>query len=859
MPPRPSQEKGTPRITANRIPKEALEDAKAGTISALTLLFSSLTPQNYTQEVIDVILHNLNPSLMRPCPPDPAQIEGIDERTREKMLKEFETYGVDVVKARYCTTEAWSLVLKRCPKTALPGVVQQLLPHFDTILDWCFYFLVNPVPRTPGEAWTLDIRFGDPGHPCGILFFVMKGYPEIKQWLLTSEKALSYAIQAWVATDAEGAYTSFRFCNHECPQAQYLRTFLSLDVPDARQRIFDLLTPRFGSRESTTLFRSVIDAAVDRCTRIIQVTRATVEAELVSVATLKVTAIGAIFTYLNEVLQAVRHLGQDPTISLAFIKSEFSGKFTEALKIWLLNETERGKDRETRQRAFTIMAGLVAFLTAESRRSAAHWRAVPHAFESVIKAGYLEVLVEGLSEHKIRSQGGAMSEKSMEMVKQCCGRFPSMSRVLYPKIFELRGRQFNDGSFLDSTGHAERWYEFSMDALCAHYSDFETPPLCDHIYCPRDRRTFTPSKACSSCHSLTYCSVECQKADWDALHRNECQAARAVHEQAMIHGRPRYTQYRRAFHADFIARKADTATRDLDSAEKDMPPEQKLSVTPQVIHLKLWGHLIQSLDNYIRSTEATFRKGSDIHYLNDRLLALARSYPVEEAREGLRMVLGELSFHDQTVQVLAKVKKAPGDAGKPRFMVQSCVMKLRNDSLSDKLPSTAKEILQRQVEICGLVVMRWHSSLSWETCALVGAFSHFEGGQSVRLGGRPDETLSSCLVEAHGYGRQDPLHIYTPLLQHPLRFVSFPPPPSPFRHRLLSSLLRIGEFVLRLTGVRSLTEWRTPLERRNRNDIWLAALRLAPLYPALGEQPKRIGENGRDEGWRRVGRKQDKV
>ncbi|KAJ3522488.1 hypothetical protein NMY22_g11867 [Coprinellus aureogranulatus] len=154
----------------------------------------------------------------------------------------------------------------------------------------------------------------------------------------------------------------------------------------------------------------------------------------------------------------------------------------------------------------------------------------------------------------------------------------------------------------------------------------------------------------------------------------------------------------RAFHADFVARRADTATTKLNRVEKNMKPEERLSETPQVIHLALWGFPIQQLDNWILQTEANIKKGIDIHHLNDRLLALARSYTVEEAKEGLRMVFGELSFFDQTVQVLAKVKEGPTGEGAKRFMVQTCVTKLKKESSPHKLPPTTKEILKQQAD-----------------------------------------------------------------------------------------------------------------------------------------------------------------
>ncbi|TFK24634.1 hypothetical protein FA15DRAFT_408948 [Coprinopsis marcescibilis] len=56
--------------------------------------------------------------------------------------------------------------------------------------------------------------------------------------------------------------------------------------------------------------------------------------------------------------------------------------------------------------------------------------------------------------------------------------------------------------------------------------------LCDNLehreYMPNQIRTRpqTPSRYCSGCHSVLYCSRTCQKVDWKARHRDECTRAR---------------------------------------------------------------------------------------------------------------------------------------------------------------------------------------------------------------------------------------------------------------------------------------------------------------------------------------------
>ncbi|KAJ3530761.1 hypothetical protein NMY22_g8436 [Coprinellus aureogranulatus] len=678
----------TPRAFLNRIPWEVFEDAKTGTISSVTKLFNSLTPRNYDLAALDVFLHNLDPALIRPCPPYPSKSSGMDSKTRSKMVDEFERFRMDGVKARYCSTEGLYLLLKQCPKHLLRSVMQDLLPHFDTVLDWYNFFLFDPIPQNPEE-----IRCGDPGRPCAILFLLMHEFPAVKQWLSSLDKALIYAIHAWTAVDPETGqvYTSFDMGNHECPQGQLLRTMLGSDIPDARQRIFDLLLQGYGTRgESTDLLLGVIDAAVCRCTSVAEVSRKVVEAQLASISdSLEISAPEAAFTYLNEVLFVVGKLNQDPTVSLEVIQSGFFKSFIEAVYDWILKKSKPGKDRAARQHGFTIMAGAEALLQMEGRRSAAHWKLMPEALESVIEGGFLEILMAGLSESKLGTHDAIVTAKSLELMKNACGKHPTLGRAMFEKLEELRGDRFWEGTFLGDTGYLMRWFEFSWDTIAANFCDASTPRLCDYLHCPGNRRTFTPSKTCSSCHSLMYCSTECQKADWVSLHRQECKAAQIDYEQALMHGYPHYTQYRRAFQVEYVARKMDTGVSCLRIDHGDNI-EEKLAKTPCVIHLANWGFPLQALERYIRGCDAT--KNEDKHYLDRRLRDFARSYTNGEAKKGILLVQAEMSFYDQTVQILAKVKRDEEDEEMNKFMVLCCVTKLKPEEMPDR-PPTEDEML----------------------------------------------------------------------------------------------------------------------------------------------------------------------
>jgi hypothetical protein len=69
--------------------------------------------------------------------------------------------------------------------------------------------------------------------------------------------------------------------------------------------------------------------------------------------------------------------------------------------------------------------------------------------------------------------------------------------------------------------------------------------------------------------------------------------------------------------------------------------------------------------------------GGEGHYLDDRARALAQSYTVDEAKEGIRLVAAEVGFYDKTVHILAKVKKETHEMGEGNHKILYCIMRLK--------------------------------------------------------------------------------------------------------------------------------------------------------------------------------------
>ncbi|KAF5313690.1 hypothetical protein D9611_010107 [Ephemerocybe angulata] len=74
--------------------------------------------------------------------------------------------------------------------------------------------------------------------------------------------------------------------------------------------------------------------------------------------------------------------------------------------------------------------------------------------------------------------------------------------------------------------------------------------LCDNLQ-HKAGSAYPPSRVCSGCQSVAYCSRDCQEMDWNALHRAECPHLARVHLEREA-SRAGYSFATRSFHANAL-------------------------------------------------------------------------------------------------------------------------------------------------------------------------------------------------------------------------------------------------------------------------------------------------------------------
>ncbi|KAF6753409.1 hypothetical protein DFP72DRAFT_1069395 [Ephemerocybe angulata] len=661
-----------------RIPGHVLTAARDGPAPSVAKLISGLTHDNYTLEVVDLILLPLHPDNRTPPPPRPRNLHRMDPAEEQRLLKQLQQHRVRGGKALYCATEGLMSLLPSCPTDKREATITRILPQLDNLLEWYIYFLKGQIPQSSGDDSNVEYR--NPSRPCTALLHLIAVDTSFNDRLLNSDltdKVVAYAIAAWAARGprTNEAYISFVMGHDKCPITQLLSTFLSSD--DGRQRVFDAICYK-PLYESKALRAMVIEGAVSRCRSVAQLSRKSVEDDL-KVAPpggrKKVPAVQAVLEYLHTLLIVVQKFSEDLVISRELMRSDFFEAICRALLVWVKKCRRGHEEAVPKQRAFIALAGIQGMIVLQSQRSATLWRLSACAVEGTVRGGYVELLVEGMLANPSKdAPDSKVILDTLELLKLQSGMHPSLAGPLSWRMRELYGDNYYNSSSVGlekSSTYHKKWCSMAFDVLAASFSldngEFgRNTFICDNMKCPGDRRRFSPSLTCSNCHSMIYCSHECQKEDWSALHRDECAPARREYYQARHCDKPHYTQAKRKFHAVYTARRADWATMGLGDIlhQEDIGvATQTPKAQPAIIELSLWRNLIHTIEEYIQLRGLSIQSNNEVpqYHLDKRICALLSSFTKEDADMGIRLVEGAYQFGNRTIFILAKLQEIPGE------------------------------------------------------------------------------------------------------------------------------------------------------------------------------------------------------
>ncbi|KAJ3532316.1 hypothetical protein NMY22_g7790 [Coprinellus aureogranulatus] len=615
-----------------------------GNILALRSMISALRPENFTLEVVDVVLHHICNGLPNPLP----------QYTYED---DYPSMSDTVMGAAICANDALYLLTHICPPPLALQMHDKILEHFDELMD-CLNFLVwypDHTRTSPAESVC------NPTKACVALIHIIHHAGNRQAELAQSLKVINYAIAAWAAQDYKGLPWIASSHTDTCPTIKLIHSLLAFSS-ECQQIVCDLLGG--DSKESAFLRQRFVENARQRCDDMTNTRRAPEEERrrdfskrqhkslTEKFSTGMTTVLESTMLYLDSVQAVVESLCINSVIAKSFLTSDYFQSFAEALKSWMVFQSDKETDGVERYIGFelaTRVQGLANIQNTKYRKLSLL------AQLYMVHGGLLDVLVEAMQSvpksDKINSRN---LEQSLLMVKQLCSRSPKLGAMLAKPLSQVRPKPM-DVSFIRGTGYEEMWRSLALHVTASAAVDLiddEKTVICDYMECPGAKQR--KPRTCSGCHTFSYCSKACQKKDWNLLHRDECSKARAETVQLRSKGL-HYTQRLRRLHGLFSCELANItlADRKFDVVLSLMNAIMRYfawSVDPILPqdYLKMHGLLKSGPNGDLLTLN---------HYLDRRFQRLILHYVKEAKSNGLRLVEYQFPFADRFVLTLALLQK----------------------------------------------------------------------------------------------------------------------------------------------------------------------------------------------------------
>lgn len=441
-----------------------------GNTQGVEKLIQSLRQENYTLEVVDIVLQHIQAEWPPPIPrPSMDEVESLPFPTRTATC------------AAYCAKEGLYWVSYMCPPRFAVAVANKITAHIDAIMDWLDVLLWYIDPDGGNEGYLLT----NPTMSCALLVQLStRSGPELTQKLLSSDKFIQYAVGAWALQIGGEPWLSFSWGKERCAFCTLFSIVLD-HSEDSRQRALDLLCG--NSSESKILRSRIIENAVMRCEDAAKMERDDVERRLRSQAPpgtreAEISGIDTMMLYLDSVFAIVEVLCRHPLLAKRFIKAGLFEAFCEALESWLVWKSERmGPDREPRFLGFELAARAQNALDRHSRFD---WKLCTAAHLAMLQGGLLTIVIEGIQSMAFRDWDNAEGlANCLRRLKELCSTSPNSAELLLPTLVRARGKAFWDHAFLVDQQWATRW-----TAFCRHITvgsnvsrGDRAPTFCDNL------------------------------------------------------------------------------------------------------------------------------------------------------------------------------------------------------------------------------------------------------------------------------------------------------------------------------------------------------------------------------------------
>ncbi|EAU83031.2 hypothetical protein CC1G_08968 [Coprinopsis cinerea okayama7 len=529
-----------------KIPLVTIDLARSGDSAAMERLSNLLSRSNYTISVLEAVLENMK----------------VDSHGRTTIAHPHSRY----------TLSAFTACVASCDSTAsnTRSTVTKLLDNLDDILTWihqCFSSSRSEAGMTSKQILNLA---------CWAIVLMMELDERLEQSLLLSSETLGIAFHAWTM------------------QTSDKKPFIAVHQ-DRGCAILKLAAKVAGRDESLYPFA---DRITSNQTTLVKFCKAYSLRLLLFPEVLlqdsETTTNELITEQISLLINLGARLGQVTAVYKELRRQMFLRLAMKAITSFLLRVP------------LPVICGLTSVVF-----SMAYFPACdPVAgFVDVVENGALPVLMGGML-------GPSVAVTDPEVVGtifhawRAFSYYPRGIRALQ-KAFSAAPRpvleKMRAGSGqIDPTSWTHfmktlKWREEVLESMTKDKGAIYFCDSDDH-FTRHGPEEFTPSKTCSRCHSVIYCSARCQKEDWDIRHRTECKRMRDSYrlcKQQGIH----YTQFTRAFHLAITDAAFDQTVTKMDGVcSRQFPgvPKNKLVVefdfsgdvigrsASRIVHIDQW-------------------------------------------------------------------------------------------------------------------------------------------------------------------------------------------------------------------------------------------------------------------------------
>ncbi|KAJ3511104.1 hypothetical protein NMY22_g15755 [Coprinellus aureogranulatus] len=636
-----------------QIPRNVIVAAMQwGNHAALMDLFGGLNESNYRIEVLDVIFHHLDPLSLRP--PDVPPSFRATARTYVEGQMHLRAHC-----ALFCATQGILCTLHSgCPQRKLPPQYRQkIISHLDDSMAWLKYLLSGHIQQQPTDPAMLT----NPMVVCRALCELMEVDELLKRHILGLQSVAEYSMAAWAVRDRQTGEAFQDWIGDPCQITRLFRELLSHN--DSKEQILHLLSAPGGKGK---IFRSgIVRGALSRCDLVTTLSRPALEREFEERNAAAGTPdtrsfLEVILKYLHSVFQVVEIICGNPEMASVLLKSAFSERLTQAIRIWLLEKSEREKDRRERELCFLVLVSLTFFLKSSTTAfEGRNRRLAGRAWASILRVGFMAILVEGMRSIPVTDEQHESIQYLLKILHNACETHLTLGVVVSSEVEPLLGKDYWNTTSFSATGWDTPWWRvISTNIAAASLTPFskDNRSLCDNLVCPRTHPTAQSSKECSACHTVVYCSEDCQKADWK-YHRAEC-GFKKTQSLSGLAGHVRYRQPIRQYHALLAAHRCYAELCQSALLREQMDKEPSILVfedqKPKVLTVA---------DYFVSRADADVLNGKYgdkwdpaagyERYSEGRLADLVGEYLAHGHQNGMRLVEAKYSFGRRVAKVLS--------------------------------------------------------------------------------------------------------------------------------------------------------------------------------------------------------------